>query len=50
MYFILKILIAAIEKGSKYDPDIVNQYALKSMGIDPGVGFFSIWYCSYPMG
>src|SRR5438093_1615638 len=25
----------AVEKGRKYDPDIVNQYALKSMGIDP---------------
>ena len=24
-----------VEKGKKYDPDIVYQYALKSMGIDP---------------
>ena len=28
----------AIEKGKKYDPDIVNQYASKSMGIDPAWG------------
>jgi hypothetical protein len=25
----------AVENGKKHDPDIVNQYALKSMGIDP---------------
>jgi hypothetical protein len=41
---------AAVEKGRKYDPDVVNQYALKSMGIDPAMGFFSVWYCSYSMG
>ena len=29
---------AAVDKGKKYDPDIVNQYALKSMGIDPAWG------------
>jgi hypothetical protein len=26
------------EKGRKYDPDIINGYAQKSMGIDPGFG------------
>jgi len=28
----------ALEKGKKYDPEIVNQYASKSMGIDPAWG------------
>jgi hypothetical protein len=28
----------AVEKGRKYDPEIVNQYALKSMGLDPAWG------------
>jgi hypothetical protein len=27
-----------VDKGKKYDPEIVNQYALKSMGIDPAWG------------
>jgi hypothetical protein len=29
---------AALEKGRNYDPEVVNQYALKSMGIDPAWG------------
>jgi hypothetical protein len=36
--FHTKDIDAAIEKGKKYDPDIVNQFASKSMGIDPAWG------------
>jgi hypothetical protein len=32
--FHTKDIDTAIKKGRKYDPDIINQYALKSMGID----------------
>jgi hypothetical protein len=28
----------AVEKGRSYDPEVVNQYALKSMGLDPAWG------------
>lgn len=28
----------AIEKGAQYDPDNINRFAKKSMGIDPGFG------------
>lgn len=36
--FHTKDIEAAIEKGRKYNPDTINGYAQKSMGIDPGFG------------
>jgi hypothetical protein len=36
--FHTKDIELAIEKGKKYDPEVVNQYARKSMGIDPAWG------------
>jgi hypothetical protein len=36
--FHTKDIDTAAEKGSKYDPDIVDQYSSKSMGIDPAWG------------
>jgi len=36
--FHTKDIESAIEKGRKYNPDIINGYAQKSMGIDPGFG------------
>ena len=29
-----------------YDPDAINPYALRSLGIDPGYGQLTIWYHS----
>jgi hypothetical protein len=28
----------SVEKGSQYDPDVVNGYTQKSIGLDPGFG------------
>jgi hypothetical protein len=36
--FHTKDIDTTVEKGKNYDPEVVNQYALKSMGIDPAWG------------
>jgi hypothetical protein len=36
--FHMKDIDSAIEKGRKYNPDVINIYSRKSLGIDPGFG------------
>ena len=36
--FHTKDIEAALERGSNYDPDMINLFSQKSMGIDPGFG------------
>jgi hypothetical protein len=36
--FHTKDIDSAIEKGKKYNPDVINMYSRKSLGIDPGFG------------
>jgi hypothetical protein len=36
--FHTKDIEMAVEKGMKYDPDAINVYSRKSLGIDPGFG------------
>jgi hypothetical protein len=36
--FHTKDIDSAIEKGKKYNPDLINMYSRKSLGIDPGFG------------
>jgi hypothetical protein len=36
--FHTKDIDSAIEKGKKYNPDAINMYSRKSLGIDPGFG------------
>lgn len=43
--FHLKDIDAAIEKGNKYFSENVNQYTLKSMGLDPGFGSSNFGVC-----
>jgi hypothetical protein len=48
--FHTKDIDAAIEKGKSYSYDLVeypNSFTPKSMGIDPGWGLFSFWYCCH---
>ena len=47
--FHMKDIDSAIEKGKKYNPDIINMYTRKSLGIDPGFGF-SLRPSGYRMG